>query len=274
MLQTLQNELTTLQTNSKQQDQRLENLYMSFQEIYDLKKKLDNPSSTMHNMLNYVRPDIFHQIFIFLDTKQIFRFRLVSKKANYVVKLMLPKQIFIFQQQIADQQNEIQLKIQDIQGIGEDQSQQQVMKAAIDGVSRLTKNHIVELKSLARPPELVEKIINLVCMTLDPTFKIQKDNWKECQKYLSRVNFLELIATLDISSINDKQLQQLEQVNSIQEQQAAAMSTVAKFILIFLKAVFEIRQSKLYMTQNAIKQLESKIMKEEQLIKKFEKIIK
>lgn len=39
---------------------------------------------------------------------------------------------------------------------------------------------MVELKSFARPPELVEKIINLICFIIDPTFKIQKDNWKEC----------------------------------------------------------------------------------------------
>ncbi|CAD8097590.1 unnamed protein product [Paramecium primaurelia] len=273
MLQTLQNELNTLQTKGKQQELRIENLYINFNEIYQLQNNLNNPTSTKHNMLNKVRPEVFHQILIFLDTKQLLQFRLISSRANQVVKLMFPKQINIVQQLINDQQNELQLKIQSAEEIAKDQNYQQLFNTALNGLQQLNKAHIVELKSLARPTELIEKIMNLICMILDPSFKIQKDSWKECQKYLGRQNFLELILTLDINNINDKQFQQLQQVDSIEQQQAAAQSIAASSMLNFLKAVLEVRQSKLYITQNAIKQLESKIKKEKQLIQKLEKII-
>ncbi|CAD8203295.1 unnamed protein product [Paramecium pentaurelia] len=273
MLQTLQNELNNLQTKGKQQELRIENLYINFNEIYHLQNNLNNPTSTKHNMLYQVRPEVFHQILIFLDTKQLLQFRLISSRANQVVKLMLPKQINIVQQLINDQQNELQLKIQSAEEIAKDQNYQQLLNTALNGLQQLNKAHIVELKSLARPTELIERIMNLICMILDPSFKIQKDSWKECQKYLGRQNFIEQILTLDINNINDKQFQQLQQVDSIEQQQAAAQSIAASSMLSFLKAVLEVRQSKLYITQNAIKQLESKIKKEKQLIQKLEKII-
>ncbi|CAD8203435.1 unnamed protein product [Paramecium octaurelia] len=273
MLQTLSTELNNMQSKSKQQDQRIENLYISFQEIYQIQNNLNNPGSTKHNMLYQVRPEVFNQILIFLDIKQILQFRLVSRRAKETVKQMLPKQIHNLQKLIEEQQNEIQIKIQSAQQAGNNQDQKQGLQAALDGLSRITKAGIVELKSFARPPELVEKIINLICLVLDPTFKIQKDNWKECQKYLNQQNFILLIINLDISSLSEKQLQQLESVNSISEQQAAAMSIVATSILIFLKAVLELRQSQVYVTQNAIKQLESKIKKEQKLVDKLGKII-
>ncbi|CAK59959.1 unnamed protein product (macronuclear) [Paramecium tetraurelia] len=207
------------------------------------------------------------------NIKQILQFRLVSRRAKETVKLLLPKQIHNLQQLIDEQQNDIQIKIQSAQQAGNDQDQRQSLQAALDGIARINKAHIVELKSFARPPELVEKIINLTCFALDPTFKMQKDNWKECIKYLNQYNVIELLKTHDISSISEKQIQQLEQVKSISEQQAAAISLVASSILIYLKAVLELRQSQVYVNQHAIKELESKVKKEKQLIDELGKII-
>ncbi|CAK59974.1 unnamed protein product (macronuclear) [Paramecium tetraurelia] len=273
MLQTLSTELNNMQAKSKQQVQRIENLYIGFQEIYQLSNNLNNPGLTKHDMLSQVRPEVFNQILIFLDIKQILQFRLVSSRAKETVKLILPKYIDTLQSLIAEQQNDIQIKFQSIQQADNDQNQQQAMQAALDGLARINKSHIVELKSFARPHELVEKVINLICQLLDPSFKVQKDNWKECQKFLNQSNFISQIINLDISILSDKQLQQLEQVNSISEQQARAISIVANSILNYLKAVLEVRQTKVYMTQKAIKELNSKIKKEQQLVDQLEKII-
>ncbi|CAK59958.1 unnamed protein product (macronuclear) [Paramecium tetraurelia] len=206
------------------------------------------------------------------NIKQILQFRLVSRRAKETVKLLLPKQINNLQQLIDEQQNDIQIKIQSAQQAGNDQDQRQGLQAALDGISLLSRAHFVELRCQAKPHELIEKIINLVCLALDPAFKVAKDNWKECIKYLGQQSFIELILNFNISSLNNKQLQQLEQVNNITEQQVASKSLVASSLLIFLKAVVELRQSKLYMTQNEIKELESKIKKEQKLIDKIEKI--
>ncbi|CAD8203459.1 unnamed protein product [Paramecium octaurelia] len=234
----------------------------------------NDPVSARHNMLYQVEIEVFNQILMFLDIKSLLQFRLVSRHAKETVTQMLPIQLHNLQQLIEEQQNEIQIKIQSLQQpAGKDQNQDQGLQAALNGIQKINKAHINELKCFVRPPELVERIINLICLTLEPTFKIQKDNWKECLKFLNQQNFILLIINLDISKLSENQLQQLEQVKSIQEKQAAATSLVANSFLIYLKALLALRQSKDYETQIEIKELQCKTKKEKHLADKLEKII-
>ncbi|CAD8110841.1 unnamed protein product [Paramecium sonneborni] len=273
MLITLQQELNNLQQSGKEKEQRIESLYINLQEIYNLQSNLDKPAQTKNNMLHQVRPEVFHQIIQFLDLKSFFQFRLLSRRANDVIKLMIPQKISCIQKQMSEHQDELQLKIQLSQEEAKDENSQNMLQAAFDGLNQLQKAHINELKALARPTELIERIINLICLILDSKFKIQKDNWRECQKILSRQDFLQQIISLDINSINDKQLKQIEQVESISPEQAGAQSIVARSLLIFLKGVVNIRQTKLYIYQNQIKELKLKIKKEEQVIERLGKIM-
>ncbi|CAD8199939.1 unnamed protein product [Paramecium octaurelia] len=258
MLQTLSTVLNNIKTKSKQ-------------EIYQLSNNLNNPDQTKHNMLHQVRPEVFNQILIFLDIQQILQFRLVSRRANETIKLMLPKQIHNLQYLIVEQQNEIQVKIQILEAT-KNPNQQQDLQAALNQISEIPRSRFVELKHYAQPPEIIEKVITLVCLATDSTFKIQKDNWKECQKRLGQGNFINSILYLDISILKEKQLKYLEQVNSYTEEQTASKSLVVRALLIFLKAVVELRKSNLYKMFDEITELEHKIRKKKQFIVNLEKI--
>ncbi|CAD8184665.1 unnamed protein product [Paramecium octaurelia] len=271
MLQTLSTELNNMQTKSKQQNQRIENLDNSFQETYQLSNNLNNSPSIKHNMLQWVRPEVFNYILIFLDIKQILQFRLLSIKANETVKLMLPIQIHNFQKLIAEQQDEIQSKIQNVQEASIDQNQQQGLKAALNGISGIPRIHFVELKSYVKPPEIIEQIITLVFLAIDPTFRTQKDNWKECKS--AQVNQIQKNKLqFRFCRLREKHLQQLEQVNSKTEEQVASKSVVASALLIFLKAVVQLSQQNLYRTYIEIEELQKKIKKEQKLIESLGKI--
>ncbi|CAD8189453.1 unnamed protein product [Paramecium pentaurelia] len=107
-----------------------------------------------------MRPEVFHLVLISLEFISILLFRLLSKRANELVKWMFDFQVKI---------NKLII----------DPILQQTLQAAQNQLSQMSKAHIFEIKAYFKPLELVERIINLTCMFIESKFKLQKHNWNE-----------------------------------------------------------------------------------------------
>eukprot|EP00304_Pavlova_gyrans_P012708 CAMPEP_0206041750 /NCGR_PEP_ID=MMETSP1466-20131121/6142_1 /ASSEMBLY_ACC=CAM_ASM_001126 /TAXON_ID=44452 /ORGANISM="Pavlova gyrans, Strain CCMP608" /LENGTH=4121 /DNA_ID=CAMNT_0053416453 /DNA_START=38 /DNA_END=12403 /DNA_ORIENTATION=- len=71
--------------------------------------------------------------------------------------------------------------------------------AAVDALKSLDKKDIQEVKSYAKPPELVQMVMEAVCILLG-----SKPDWNEAKKLLADTSFMETLQTYDKDNIPEK----------------------------------------------------------------------
>ena len=71
--------------------------------------------------------------------------------------------------------------------------------SAVDALKSLDKKDIQEVKSYAKPPELVQLVLEAVCILLDA-----KPDWNEAKKLLADTFFMERLQTYDKDNIDPK----------------------------------------------------------------------
>jgi dynein heavy chain len=71
--------------------------------------------------------------------------------------------------------------------------------SAVDALKSLDKKDIQEVKSYAKPPELVQMVMEAVCILLDA-----KPDWNEAKKLLADTSFMDRLQTYDKDHIDPK----------------------------------------------------------------------
>ncbi|CAD8092056.1 unnamed protein product [Paramecium primaurelia] len=133
--------------HNKEKDQRLEKLYIQFSEIYKLQYNLNNPISIKNNKLNQMRPEVFY------FTNELAKWILTSR-----------------QKQIAEKKYELQLIIKCIR-INNISDFIINSSNSIRLIIQNEQSSYFRGQAYFKPPELVERIINLTCMFIEPKFK-------------------------------------------------------------------------------------------------------
>ena len=78
------------------------------------------------------------------------------------------------------------------------------LHAAVDSLKSLNKGDITEIKSFPKPPPLVQKTMEAVCILLQ-----QKPDWDNAKKILGDTNFLRTLMDFDKDNIDPKVIKQL-----------------------------------------------------------------
>ena len=79
------------------------------------------------------------------------------------------------------------------------------LNAAVSALNSLNKNDITEIKSFAKPPPLVQTVMEAVCI-----LKGETPDWDTAKKVLSDGNFLQSLVDYDKDNISDKILKKLK----------------------------------------------------------------
>lgn len=79
---------------------------------------------------------------------------------------------------------------------------QQALKDCKTGLNSLTKGDVVELKSLAKPPVVVSKVMAAVYKLLNPDAKTRDISWQKCKAMMADMNFL--LYCQQTKSVNSK----------------------------------------------------------------------
>ena len=80
-----------------------------------------------------------------------------------------------------------------------------IHQAAVDSLNALNKNDITEIKSFPKPPPLVQKTMEAVCVLLG-----EKPDWETAKKVLSDVQFINRLMNFDKDAIAEKTLKVLK----------------------------------------------------------------
>eukprot|EP00736_Rhodelphis_marinus_P004047 Rmarinus@m.11564 len=107
--------------------------------------------------------------------------------------------------------------------------------AAIDALKSLNKNDITEIKSFAKPPPLVQTVMEGVCL-----LKGVKQTWDEAKKLLNQADFIQQLEKYDKDNIPDRMLKQLQKyVNNPQFQPEVVekVSRAAKSLCLWVRAM-------------------------------------
>lgn len=78
-------------------------------------------------------------------------------------------------------------------------------EAAVEALKSLNKQDITEVKSFTKPPDLVMKVMEAVCL-----LKGVKPTWEDAKKLLSQPNFLRSLETYDKDSIPPATIRKLQ----------------------------------------------------------------
>ncbi|CAD8069766.1 unnamed protein product [Paramecium sonneborni] len=268
-------DLKNIESQNQNQESKLKKLFLEFDEIFNKQQNILNPKNTKSNLLQGIRPELFALILEFLDLKTCFRFRLVNGYTNVCVIKSLHQKIKHLNDQskyLENELNEIQNKYsQDIMN----QDLQITRQNAYDRLSQLDKAGIAEIRMYSRPPEMVVKVISLICILLDPNIKQYQENWSNCQKILKDCqNLLNQLLQLEIDNISDSQLKLLQAIHNVQAQQLQNISSSCYSIYLYLQSIVEIRESKYYIVKNQKLNLEKQIKLKSNLIEKLQSISK
>ncbi|CAD8112873.1 unnamed protein product [Paramecium sonneborni] len=258
MIQNFQENLSQLTKNNKDQQQRLQTLYLRFDSLFNDYLDVIKSSQVSQNLLHKVRPEVFNQVFVFLDIKSYLSFRLISKRANQTVIQMIPLRISRIHQIILNLNH--QLQIYTIQNF-EQTNCQNIIKDyqnALDQLYQLNKEDLLELKRTRNPPKILVTVILMICVLLDQSFKIEQ-NWEECLKIIGNFNYVNSLHNLDFEKINESQLTYIQKIRQISEAQTQKISIACSTFYQFILAVLQIKESKQYILKRKIEFIEQSI---------------
>ncbi|CAD8106856.1 unnamed protein product [Paramecium sonneborni] len=127
---------------------------------------------------------------------------------------------------------------------------------ALDKLYKLNKEDLVELKRTRNPPTILVKVIIIICVLLDHSFKPEQQSWEECQKIIGNFNYVNSLHSLDIGKINESQLTYIKTIRQISEVQASKISNACSTFYQFILVVLQIRESKQYIFKRKIELIE------------------
>jgi len=107
--------------------------------------------------------------------------------------------------------------------------------AAMSALRSLNKNDITEIKSFAKPPKLVETVMEAVCL-----LKGVKPDWDEAKKLLTQSNFLQSLEEYDKDNIPDKTIRALAKYiknPDFQPDTVEKVSKAAKSLCLWVRAM-------------------------------------
>ncbi|CAD8187361.1 unnamed protein product [Paramecium pentaurelia] len=268
-------DLNNLETQSKNQESKLSKLFLEFDEIFNKKYDILHPQNPKSNLLLKIRPELFALILEFLDLKTCFRFRLVSGRANICAIITLHQKI----KQLHEQSENLEYELNEQQQkYSQDIINQDLLTTqenVQNGLMQLSKVGIDEIRMYQRPPQIISKVISLVCILLDSNIKIYQENWSDCQKILKDpMTLLNKLLQLQIDNISDQQLKLLQAIHNVEAQQVQNISSSCYGFYLYLQSIVEIRESKYYIIKNQKLNLEKQIKSNKNLIKKLQQITK
>ncbi|CAD8174777.1 unnamed protein product [Paramecium pentaurelia] len=272
MLLNLQKELELLQTNNQEQNYKLQNIFHNFSITNNQFKGLYIQIPNPQNLLNKVRPEIFNQILEFVDLKSYLSFGLVSRRAYQTIIRMMPNRIAQIQQILMRRKQKLQYLMEQNSEDDLFQDLLQRKQNAEQSLDVLTKRDINEMKKMSHPPVIVEKVMAMVCILFISQFKDENLNWASCLKIIENIQFIQQLKCLDIENINDKQLKVLQNVHSISEQQVQRVSQACLSFYFFIRAVVEIRESKIYKVKSQKDLFEKQIKKDQMALLYLQKM--
>ncbi|CAD8130812.1 unnamed protein product [Paramecium sonneborni] len=200
MLEKLFKDIQLLNSKNQDQNQILSNLFLNINTINQQLEDLNIQTQTQ-NLLHKVRAEVFNQILEFIDFKDFLNFRLVSQRGNSIVIYLIPNRIPQIQQQLSMRLSKIK---EYKQNNPQDESIQDLLQRkqrADFGLNSLCKQDISEIKRMAHPHVIIEKVMTMVCVLLDQKFKGENSNWAACQKILDDIQFLDYLRHLDVDFI-------------------------------------------------------------------------
>ncbi|CAD8070484.1 unnamed protein product [Paramecium primaurelia] len=269
MLQELKSQLHYLSENNKKNQQCIKDLFIQFQEIqvnYRNKNSIDKPKQ---DLFYKVRPEVINQILIFLDFITVQKFRLVSKRTNYIVLHLLP---IIFQNQLYQIQN-IENSIQEyVQNNPNSPQQEEIVKQAIDKsvneVKQIKMQDIAILKTLHNPPMIVETIFQYLMILFDFNQESQK-SWAQSQKLIQHQQFHQKLTNIDYESISDRQLHLLQPIKDIIGEQVRDVSIEAFKIYQFIQTIVLSNESQKQLIYIQLQKKKKKLITRHQVIEKL-----
>ncbi|CEM19434.1 unnamed protein product [Vitrella brassicaformis CCMP3155] len=95
--------------------------------------------------------------------------------------------------------------------------------AAIKALDSLDKKDIQEVKSFAKPPQLVETVMSAVCLFLG-----RKQTWDDAKKLLNEANFMQQLKEYNKDAISNKLMQQAQKYITMEDFNPQKVSTVSK----------------------------------------------
>ncbi|CAD8128375.1 unnamed protein product [Paramecium sonneborni] len=205
--------ITQQESRPKLNSFKLISQYQHYQLVIRRSKYLNinlESASQTQNLLHKVRPEVFNQILEFIDLKDFLNFRLVSQRGNSIVIYLIPYRIPLIQQQLSFRKSKIKEYKQNNLLDESIQDLLQRKQRADFGLNSLCKQDISEIKRMAHPHVIIEKVMTMVCVLLDQKFKGENSNWSACQKILDDIQFLDYLRHLDVDFITDKQLKFLQ----------------------------------------------------------------
>ncbi|CAD8138685.1 unnamed protein product [Paramecium octaurelia] len=274
-MQKLISDLKSLEESKQLQKSKLHNLFLEFDQIKKKQSEILHPSNPKENLLLRIRPELFALVLEFLDLKTCFRFRLMSGRANICIMKQLHQKI----KQLQDQSDNLEYQLNDLQNKYSQELINQdlllIRQNAQNGLTQLNRADIEEIRIYSRPPQIVSKVISLVCILLDQNIKQNQENWSDCQKYLrDSNNLLNQLLQLEIEKISDSKLKLLQEIHNVQGQQVQNISKGCYGFYLFIKSIVEIRESKYYIIQNQKLNLEKSIKFNKSQIEKLQQISK
>eukprot|EP00898_Chlorokybus_atmophyticus_P006606 jgi/Chlat1/6947/Chrsp52S06617 len=109
------------------------------------------------------------------------------------------------------------------------------LQAAVDALSALNKQDITEIKSFPKPPPLVQKTLEAVCVCLG-----EKTDWDTAKRVLSDVAFIKRLMDYDKDNIPEKVIRQLKKYVDdpvYTPEQVAKQSNAAKSLCMWTRAM-------------------------------------
>jgi dynein heavy chain len=109
------------------------------------------------------------------------------------------------------------------------------LEAAVTALQSLDKSHITEMKSFAKPPPLVQTVMEAVCILLG-----QKTDWDTAKKIMSDSKFLESLFQYDKDNIAESKLKKLQKylkMDNFTPDAVGRVSTAAKSLCMWVVAM-------------------------------------
>ena len=112
------------------------------------------------------------------------------------------------------------------------------LEEATKALSKITKNHITEIKSLGKPPEAVITCLGAVAVLLGST---DPGNWTAIQKMISVNTFLKQCQEFDINTVTGETAKKLEPFTSKEDFNKEEMTKKSKSLVPFVGWVLAIK---------------------------------
>ncbi|CAD8103774.1 unnamed protein product [Paramecium sonneborni] len=177
------------------------------------------------------------------------------------------------QQQFQSKQLELNEIIENNPGLDEktDQIYFQYMDA-LNGLKKIKIQDVYEMKSIRRPPQLIERVLNLLTILLKENY-VDQDNWIECLKLLNDRRFLDYLLNYDISSITEEKLNLLQPIHTFDEKIIYSSSFFVYQIYKYILAIVKQREQPKQKVINQIGQMKQDLRKLQKYIEKLKKIL-